>query len=117
MNPRQALYATEAEIQASTILRLQKEWPDGLWYRRNVGSAPTGSGRWVKFGHAGQADITGMIAGRAIEIEVKRHDGRQSKPQKSWQAAVESAGGIYIIARSPDEAVEKIKEKISGGAG
>ena len=73
----------------------------------NVGVART-KDRSIKFGLSGMADIAGIKAplGRAVEIELKTKTGRQSQSQKDWQAAVERAGGIYILARSRENIVE-----------
>jgi len=48
----------------------------------------------------GSADISATIAGQSVKIEVKIGKDRQSKDQKAYQAEIEKAGGIYVIARS-----------------
>jgi hypothetical protein len=66
-------------------------------------------------------EMVGRTVGLAIQLEVKTFEpgSRQSKEQKTWQQAVENRGGIYLIARSPEEArsllAERIK-KIQSGA-
>lgn len=66
----------------------------------------------VKFGLTGSADIIGLVApyGRFLAIEVKDAKGRQSEQQKRFEEMVKSMGGIYFIARSPKEALQKINE-------
>lgn len=49
------------------------------------------------------ADMVGQTIGQAIAIEVKTDKGRQSDAQKKWQAAWEKHGGLYVLARSPDD--------------
>ena len=73
-----------------------------LFYRRNVGvfRAMRGNGV-VRAGIPGQADIGGMYRGRAVEVEVKTQQGRLSEEQRRWKLAVESAGGLFIVARKP----------------
>lgn len=50
-------------------------------------------------GTNGTSDISGIVSGRSVKIEVKIGSDRQSQAQKDYQKAVESAGGIYYIAR------------------
>ncbi|RIJ15978.1 VRR-NUC domain-containing protein [Henriciella mobilis] len=52
---------------------------------------------------AGVADILVLWAGRAIAMETKTRNGRQSPEQKAWQADFERAGGVYHIVRSVDD--------------
>lgn len=58
----------------------------------------------------GTADISATIAGRSVKIEVKIGKDRQSEAQKAYQAAVERAGGIYIIARDFQSFYEWVSE-------
>lgn len=67
----------------------------------------------VKFGLQGSADILGLIApiGRFLAIEVKRpKSSKQSEHQKRFETMVKNMGGIYILAHSPEEALEKLEE-------
>lgn len=67
----------------------------------------------VKFGLEGSADILGIIApdGRFLAIEVKRpKGGRQSERQQNFEGMVKAMGGIYILARSPEEALEELNK-------
>lgn len=58
--------------------------------------------KWIKnSGTNGTADISATIHGRSVKIEVKckaTGDTRQSQEQKDYQAKIETAGGIYVIA-------------------
>ncbi|MFZ2341152.1 MAG: hypothetical protein WAW07_15700 [Bacteroidales bacterium] len=68
---------------------------DVLGRKRSIGT-----GQWLPTsGMKGTADISAVIQGRAVKIEIKMKD-RQSEDQKKYQAAVEQAGGIYLIIRS-----------------
>ena len=49
----------------------------------------------------GTADISATIRGRSVKIEIKQKD-KQSEAQKQYQAAIERAGGVYIIVRDFD---------------
>jgi hypothetical protein len=60
-----------------------------------------GQKKWIKgAGTKGTADISAIIAGKSVKIEVKIGSDRQSEAQKNYQQAIERAGGIYIIART-----------------
>lgn len=53
----------------------------------------------------GTADILGVCCGVAMAIEVKRDEQEHQTPdQRAWQAMHETAGGVYVVARSPNEA-------------
>lgn len=61
--------------------------------------------RPISFGLPGSADILGVARGRGFGIETKTAAGKQSEQQRKFQAAFERAGGLYGVARSPEEAV------------
>ncbi len=54
----------------------------------------------------GTADISAIVGGRAVKIEVKKGRDRQSEAQRCYQSEVERAGGLYYIARDFDSFVE-----------
>lgn len=62
--------------------------------------------RPVRFGLTGSADIIGMAspAGRFIAVETKAGKGTQSGEQVAFQRMVEALGGVYIVARDPEQA-------------
>ncbi len=65
-----------------------------------------GSGQWIPgAGVKGTADISAVISGKAVKVEVKMKD-RQSADQKAYQEAVERAGGLYWLVRSFDDFLE-----------
>lgn len=60
-----------------------------------------GSSQWIPTsGQRGTADISAIIQGCSIKIEVKIGRDRQSPAQKEYQRQVEQSGGVYFIARS-----------------
>lgn len=67
----------------------------------------------VNFGLKGSGDIAGIIGpvGKALFIEAKDVHGRQSEQQKNFEKMVRNMGGIYILARSAEEAVAAINEE------
>ncbi len=83
--------------------------PGAVFWRVNVGVFRSLSGReTVRCGIPGQADIAGVYRGRHLEIEVKTDDGRLSQAQRRWRMAVERAGGIWVLARSPRDALNAL---------
>lgn len=51
----------------------------------------------------GSADISAIIDGKSVKIEVKIGHDRQSEAQKRYEQAVKSAGGYYYIAKNFDD--------------
>jgi len=64
--------------------------------RQQIGSSYYIPGTMTK----GSADISATINGQSVKIEVKIGRDRQSEYQKAYQAEIEKAGGIYVIART-----------------
>jgi hypothetical protein len=81
--------------------------PGAVFWRQNTGVFRSLSGREiVRCGVPGMADIGGCYLGKHVEIEVKTDKGRLSPAQKRWKMAVERAGGIWVLARNPADALE-----------
>ncbi|MFW6275426.1 MAG: hypothetical protein ACOC2M_02190 [bacterium] len=79
-----------------------QKFTDTLGYTRRIGST-----KYIKSSmQPGSADISAIVNGRAIKIEVKMPGDRQSEKQKIYQTNVESAGGIYLIVRNFTDFVE-----------
>lgn len=98
----------EKRIQ-NAILREFGTRPDMRVWRANVGVGFYGR-RAVRFGVAGQADLTGILPdGRRLEIEVKAAGGRPSRDQRAYQRIIESFGGVYVLARSVDDVYRALR--------
>lgn len=101
----------ETKIQNDILVALST-FPGMIVWRSAVGNGwvRTGNGfRPMRFGGIpGQADIIGCWRGRFIAIEVKTKDRRSKKSaeQEAWGNAIIAAGGLYIVARSVDEALD-----------
>jgi hypothetical protein len=68
---------------------------DSMGFKKTIGSI-----KWIKgSGTNGTADISATIKARSVKIEIKIGLDRQSQAQKEYQKSVESAGGIYIVAK------------------
>lgn len=116
VSPWQAPATPEQPRSSETVLMRQilaalsqTFHPAGIFWRVNVGRATDRHGNVIRFGLPGQADLAGCIAGLHIEIEVKALTGRQTAQQRNWQAAVERAGDLYVLARSVEAAVMAVR--------
>lgn len=103
---------SEAQIQQQILLALGGRHDCRVW-RNNVGAARTQDGRVVRFGTKGQADILGVLrlptgTGLFVAIEVKSARGRLRPEQRAWGAMVQAMGGLYIVARSVEDAVHAV---------
>lgn len=61
----------------------------------------------------GTADISSVIYGASVKIEVKIGKDKQSDDQIKYQQDIEKAGGIYIIAKDFDGFIEWYRSFIS----
>lgn len=69
----------------------------------------------IRYGIPGECDLDGiMLGGRRISIEIKTGKATLSKDQKRWKAMILKFGGIYVEARSVDDALDGIKQALSG---
>ncbi len=109
-----------ARITFEILTKLPDHFPCRVW-RRNVGVAVRGDYR-VRFGVAGEADVTGIIYicghGHRLEIEVKAPGDKLSPDQISFREMIRDHGGIFIEARSFDQVVTELAAHVAriGGA-
>ena len=83
--------------------------PDAMFWRQNTGTFRTMDGkRVVKVSADGIADIMGCYRGKAIAVETKTPTGAIRATQHRFRKAWTRAGGVYIIARSAQSAVEQV---------
>ena len=84
----------------------------GVFWRQNCGRFRTMDGRRVVNATSidGLGDIMGAFRGRPVAIETKTKTGPFRKSQKTFREAFEKAGGIYIVARSPADAMTALGE-------
>lgn len=120
---------SEKSIQNEGLVALSGE-PESLYYRNNTGQAWQGElipllpGQFIKiepkmvvlrnarpisFGLPGSADVQGVQQGSAVAVEFKTATGRKSDQQRLFAMAWRKAGGLYVLARSPQEAVEMVR--------
>lgn len=111
----------ETRIQHRIMLALSEAgciiWRNetsGAWVGKQIHRAgdqvTLTNARMIRFGLAvGSSDLIGIAPdGRFLAVEVKTKTGRASKEQLKFIDAVNNAGGIAGIARSPEEALQLI---------
>lgn len=101
-------------------------------FRNQVGKFQASDGRWISSGLGpGSSDLIGWhtiqvlpnMVGKRIAvftaIEVKTAKGRASKEQEQFIHNVKFAGGTAFIARSTEEAIDKLvkESSIANGTG
>jgi hypothetical protein len=82
----------------------------GSTVRVEAGMVILRDARPIKFGLTGSADIIGAHRGFPLAVEVKDEEGRQTEVQYHFERAWRKAGGLYILARTPDEAIHGIRD-------
>lgn len=95
------LSGCQAERTSNTgrLIDCTKRVTDVLGNTRLIGST-----QWIKgSGTSGTADISAVIQGRSVKIEVKIGRDRQSENQKRYQEQIEQAGGVYLMISSFDQ--------------
>lgn len=93
----------ETRIVNDTVAVLNRLQGVYAW-RNNTGAYKRGR-RTIKYGDLGSSDILCVYGGRFFGLEGKSPIGVQSSNQKSWQAKIEAAGGIYGLFRTTLEAL------------
>jgi hypothetical protein len=128
---------SERRVLAETLIGLTA-LPDSLFWRHNTGQAWQGrraegkvgstvriepgmvilrDARPVKFGLEGSGDIIGTIKppggrGQPIAVETKAESGKQRDAQLIFERQWVKAGGIYVLARTAEEAVNKVQTSV-----
>ena len=75
-----------------------------------------GSVRWVYSTTTnGSADISAIIKGRSVKIEIKVGRDVQSDAQRRYQQEVEAAGGVYLLVHNFTEFVNWWNSYTKGG--
>ena len=84
----------------------------GVAYRINNGATYDARKKVYRAGvqRKGIPDIIGIIDGRFFGIEVKIGADRQSADQKEIEKEINDVGGVYFIAKSYDDYLNKIAE-------
>lgn len=109
-------YRPKGKYDTKTANGLTRAIVDFLNFSGHQAERISSTGRWIENkgkGHyipgsstKGTADISATIRGKSVKIEVKIGRDRQSEVQKEYQAKIERAGGVYIIAKTIDQFME-----------
>ena len=84
--------------------------PPGEYVKITPGMKVLADARPIDFGLKGAGDIVGQKRGRAFQVEMKTTHGVHKKHQEAFGRIWTQKGGIYILARSADEAVKRVNE-------
>ena len=79
---------------------------DIFHYRSNSGAMVSeykGKKRFMRFGAKGSPDIVAVVRGQYWGIECKSSSGKISEDQLVFAAALERAGGRYLVCRSVED--------------
>lgn len=84
-----------------------------LCWKQHQGRVLTLSGKPIKVGLNGAGDINAILPprGRFASIDAKTGSGVQSDKQEKFQKAVEKQGGLYLVARSVEDALELVEQE------
>jgi hypothetical protein len=87
---------------------LKEEFP-GSWWMSVHG------GPWQQ---AGVPDLLGCVEGTFVGVEVKLPGGKHpvTPLQKATLEAIEQAGGVSVVATSPEEAASRVEAGLAAGA-
>jgi len=107
----------ETTIQNKIRLALGSR-PDVRLFRNHVGVVRDERGRVHSFGlRKGSADLIGWVtlndSAVFLSIEIKTATGRLRPEQQQWMDNVNKSGGIAFVARSEEEALKTLNEKIT----
>lgn len=110
---------TETPVLSDALISLTSD-PRCFAYRNNTGTAFTRSGAMIRFGLIGSGDIMGCVRrvitpdmvgreyGQAFAVETKSRRGTQRITQQHFESAWTLAGGLYVLARTPETAIREV---------
>ena len=103
---------TTANELTKTIIWDMYHVRQGVAYRINNGAVYDVKKKVYRKGvqRKGVPDIIGIIDGRFFGIEVKIGADRQSADQKEIEKEINHAGGVYFVAKSYDDYLNKIAD-------
>lgn len=105
---------TANQITAALRLRICEAYPGSIVLRVNGMAGRTTRGHFVRSVEPGTSDLLVLLApyGLYVAIEVKAGADRLRPAQKTFLDAVNHGGGIGIIARTVDGALEDIALRV-----
>lgn len=110
----------ETRLKEALLANL-KTIPNSYFWRQNTGARTdkdkTGKKRFTQFGIPGQADITGVVNGRRIEIELKVGKEKLRIEQVEFRDNIVRAGGLHLLVCGEDGQQGYIDISCSNSAG
>lgn len=77
----------------------RKTYVDVLGHARQIGKV-----KYIKSSmKVGTADVSAVIGGKSVKVEIKVGRDRIRPAQVEYKAAIERAGGIYLIVKTFDD--------------
>jgi len=73
-----------------------------------VGRTRIMKGTWLPGQNVGHADVSAIIQGRFVAVEVKIGKDRQSDKQKEFERELVKSGGVYIIVKTWEDFINQI---------
>ncbi len=91
-----ALSLKPPKIKEADVLRMAREWLKMRgWFvvriQQSMGA------------HKGVSDLIAVKRGLTVWMEIKGPNGRLSKPQEEFAAAIDAAGGFYAVIRNRED--------------
>ena len=78
-----------------------------LAWHNQVGKGFTARGTHIRYGLCpGSADIIACVHGAFVGLEIKTGKGTREPNQIAWAKAVNEAGGLAVVVRSVEEAID-----------
>jgi len=74
-----------------------------------IGRTRIMKGKFIPGTNNGVSDLTAVIGGRYVGIEIKIGNDRQSDNQKRFESKLIASGGVYLIVRNWDDFISRIK--------
>ncbi len=86
----------------------------GIFHYKNntTGIYKVATGSYIPSQSVGAPDITCIVKGIYVGLEVKRPKGKHSDAQKRFGEAIISAGGAYYVVHSLDEVMDIMESYI-----
>ena len=98
---------SESEISREIQDYLKAE--DFTYWRNQSGRVKVNGG-YMHLGINGLSDLTVMLQGKHLYIEVKTLIGKQREAQEGFEATCKANGHYYLLARSVTDVRRKLKE-------
>lgn len=102
------------ELLDQVLLALGKRPDVRLWKNATGVARSLDSERVVSFGLKGSSDLIGILkTGKFLAVEIKTGKAVQTEQQKNFQAMIERFGGLYILARSVQDALDQLEKNLA----